>query len=243
MGSNAVVTGGSRGIGRAIVRRLARDGAHVVFAYASNAEAAAEVERLVAEEGGKAHGVRVDLAEPGSVARLFEAAEEHLDGLDILVNNAGTAMPASIADTTEADYDRVMALNTKAVYLAIQHAARHMRDGGRIITISTMNVRLPFPSTSAYGGSKAAAELFTQVAARELGARQITANVVRPGATETELLLSSNKPEVLAMLGQMTSLGRVGQPEDVADVVGFLAGPDGRWLTGEVLNASGGLHG
>ncbi|SDM15730.1 SDR family oxidoreductase [Allokutzneria albata] len=242
MSRAALVTGGSRGIGRAIVRRLARDGAHVVFSYVSNAEAAAEVERLVAEEGGKAHAVQADLSEPGSVEKLFEAAGEHLDGLDILVNNAGTAIPKPLPELTEADFDLLIALNTKAVFLAVQHAARHMRDDGRIITVSTANVHLPFPGTSAYGASKAAAELITQVAARELGSRGITANVVRPGTTETDLLLSSNRPEVLEMLSRFTTLGRIGQPADVADVVAFLAGPDARWLTGEILNATGGLH-
>ncbi|WP_086824884.1 SDR family oxidoreductase [Allokutzneria sp. NRRL B-24872] len=242
MTRNAVVTGGSRGIGRAVVLRLARDGATVVFTYASNASAAAEVERAVAEEGGKAHGVQVDLSEPGSVARMFDAAAEHIDGLDILVNNAGTTIPKLLHELTEADFDLLFALNTKAVFEAVQHASRHMRDGGRIITVSTANVQLPLPTTSAYGASKAAAELITQVASRELGARGITANVVRPGATETDLLLASSTPEVRDLLTQFTPLGRMGQPSDVADVIAFLAGHDGRWLTGEILNATGGLH-
>jgi 3-oxoacyl-[acyl-carrier protein] reductase len=237
-----VVTGGSRGIGRAVVQRLARDGAHVVFGYLRSADAAAEVERAVAAGGGVAHAVQADLADPDGVARLFGRAEERLDGLDILVNNAAAQFtPTALVDVTEDHYDRMMAVNAKAVFLALQYAARHMRDGGRIITISTLNTVLPAPGGSVYVGSKGAAEQFTAVAARELGGRGITANVVSPGATDTDLLRSTNTPEGLEIAVRMTPLGRLGQPADVADVVAFLAGPDSRWLTGQNLHATGGI--
>lgn len=241
-GRSAVVTGGSRGIGRAVVERLARDGATVVFGYLHHADLAAEVEQSVAAAGGVAHGVQADLGEPEGVARLFKQAEQHLAGLDILVNNAAAGfVPTMLTELSEEDYDRVMAVNAKAVFLALRYAAQHMRDGGRIINLSTLNTVMPSPGLTAYAGSKGAVEQFTAVAARELGARGITVNVVSPGATDTELLRSTNSPEGLEMITKMTPLGRLGQPADIADVVAFLAGPDGRWLTGQNLHATGGI--
>jgi len=241
-GKLAVVTGGSRGIGRAVVERLARDGATVVFGYRSNAEAAAVVEKVVAEAGGTAHGVRADLGAPDGVARLFAGAGEHLDGLDILVNNAGSAVrPILLADMTDDDYDSLMAVNARSVFQSLRHAARHMRDGGRIVNVSTLNTLLPGPGLTSYCGSKGAVEQFTTVAARELGGRGITVNTVSPGATDTDLLRAVNPPEALEAEAALTPLGRLGQPADVADVIGFLCGPDGRWMTGQNLRATGGL--
>jgi 3-oxoacyl-[acyl-carrier protein] reductase len=231
-GKAAVVTGGSRGIGRAIVERLARDGANVVFGYRDRDAEAHAVEAAVPT----AHAVRSDLAEPGAVAALFEQAEKHLDGLDILVLNAAAPFALTpIAEVTEDEYDRIMTVN------ANQYAARHMRDGGRIIAISTMNTTAAAPGASLYIGSKGALEQFSKVAARELGGRGITVNSVSPGATDTELLRANTPPEALEALLTWTPLGRLGQPADVADVVAFLAGPDGRWLTGQNLHASGGF--
>ncbi|MGW5687891.1 SDR family oxidoreductase [Nonomuraea sp. NPDC003754] len=235
-GKGAVVTGGSRGIGRAIVERLARDGAQVVFSYRSQAEAA---ERVAAATG--AHAVQADLAGKEDLERLFAAAEAILPGLDILVNNAATGGPRSIADTTDDDYEHVMAVNARAVFIAMRWAARTMRDGGRIINISTLNTALAVPGVAVYAASKAAVERFAMVAARELGGRGITVNSVSPGAVDTELLRSTNPPEALERMPELTALGRIGRPADIADVVAFLAGPDGRWLTGQNLRATGGL--
>jgi 3-oxoacyl-[acyl-carrier protein] reductase len=167
-GQGAIVTGGSRGIARATVLRLVADGATVVFSHQQDETAA----KQVAEEAGeRAIPVRADLGVVSDVDGLFEAAEAHLDALDILVNNAGTTRPALIADTTEAEYDRVMAVNAKGVFLAIQHAARRMRDGGRIVNLSTGNTVMAGPTVAVYAASKAAVEQFTKAAARELGAR------------------------------------------------------------------------
>jgi 3-oxoacyl-[acyl-carrier protein] reductase len=241
-GKAAVVTGGSRGIGRAIVERLARDGADVLFSYASDAGAAAEVERTVKEAGGSARAVQADLAEPGAAERLMETAEELLGGLDILVNNAALSFtPTPVAETGEELYDRVMAVNARAVFLTIRYAARHMRDGGRIVNISTLNTVRPAPGIAPYAASKGALEQLTAVTARELGGRGITVNTVSPGATDTDLLRGTNPVAALAQVAGMTSLGRLGEPSDIADVVAFLAGPDGRWLTGQNLHANGGL--
>ena len=146
-----------------------------------------------------------------------------------------------IADVTEDDFDQLMAVNLKGPYFAIKKAGEVLRDGGRIITVSTLNTALPAPGISLYAASKAGLEQFTKIAAREYGARGITANVVSPGATDTDMFRDSNSPEIAEMLVGMTPLGRVGEPADVADVVAFLAGPDGRWLTGQNLRATGGL--
>jgi 3-oxoacyl-[acyl-carrier protein] reductase len=241
-GKKAVVTGGSRGIGRAIVERLARDGAEVVFTYASNADAAREVEEVVKAEGGSAHAIQLDLAEPGAATRLMDLAEERLGTVDIIVNNAAMNFtPALIAETEEEVYDRVMAVNAKTVFLTTRHAARHMPDGGRIVNISTINTVRSSACIAPYAASKGALEQLTAVAAQELGPRGITVNTVSPGATDTDLLRGTNPEQSLKMMVAMTPLGRLGLPSDVADVVAFLVGPDGRWMTGQNIRAAGGL--
>ncbi|MFJ8627630.1 glucose 1-dehydrogenase [Kitasatospora sp. NPDC093550] len=241
-GRAAVVTGGSRGIGRAIVRRLARDGADVVFGYAHDEEAAAEVVRTVAAEGGRAWALRADLAEPGAAERLMDQAQERLGGLDVLVNNAAARFaPTPLADLDDAQLDAVLAVNTRSAFATVRYAARRMRDGGRIVNISTANTVRPVPGIAAYAASKGALEQLTAVAAVELGPRGITVNTVSPGATDTDLLRGTNPPEALTRVAGLTPLRRLGHPEDIADVVAFLAGPDGRWVTGQNLRATGGL--
>ncbi|MCT2592509.1 SDR family oxidoreductase [Streptomyces sp. N2-109] len=243
-GKNAVVTGGSRGIGRAIVERLAAEGATVVFNYARSTDAAAEVERgvLDADSGGRAYGVRIDLAAPGAVGELMATAGERLDGLDILVNNAAADFEAApIAETDEDEYDRVMAVNARSAFLTMRHAARTMRDGGRVINISTGNTTRAAPGNAPYAASKGAIEQLTKVASIELGARGITVNAVCPGPTDTDLLRGVNEAAALEMIAQHTPLGRLGQPADIADVVALLAGDGARWLTGQIVNATGGL--
>ncbi|WP_308250133.1 glucose 1-dehydrogenase [Sphaerisporangium fuscum] len=241
-GKKAVVTGGSRGIGRAIVERLARDGAEVVFGYARDAEAAAEVEKAVAGAGGTAYAVRADLGEPGAAERLMETAEERLGAVDILVNNAAASFtPAPIAETDEELFDRVMAVNARATFLTMRHAARLMPDGGRIVNISTLNTLRAAPGIAPYMASKGAIEQLTAAVAQELGPRGITVNTVSPGATDTDLLRGTNPEEALTMVASITPLRRLGRPSDIADVVAFLAGPDGHWITGQNIRATGGL--
>ncbi|MEU8140199.1 SDR family oxidoreductase [Streptodolium elevatio] len=241
-GKTAVVTGGSRGIGRGIVERLCRDGAHVLFNYATSHAAAEDVVRCVAEHGGKVRAVQVDLTEPDAADRLVREAEAEFGGLDILVNNAATAfVPTPLADLDPDLFDKVLATDMRTVFLLLQYAARQMRDGGRIITISTLNTVRSAPGIAPYAASKGAIEQLTYVAARELGIRGITANVVSPGATDTDLLRGTNPPEALEMAAQMSPLARLGEPSDVADVVAFLAGHDARWLTGQNIRATGGI--
>ncbi|TDT38828.1 3-oxoacyl-[acyl-carrier protein] reductase [Streptomyces sp. BK208] len=238
----AVVTGGSRGIGRAIVERLCRDGADVVFNYSTADEAAADVVRTVRANGGKVRAMRLDLREPDAAERLMESAEAHLGSVDVLVNNAATSFaPAPLAETEAEVFDGVMAANTRSVFLTMRYAARRMRDGGRIVNISTMNTVRPVPGIGPYAASKGAIEQLTAVAARELGPRGITVNTVSPGATDTDLLRGTNPPEALLAVVGRTPLGRLGQPSDVADVVAFLVGPGGAWITGQNLRATGGL--
>ena len=241
-GKAAVVTGGARGIGRAIVERLARDGAAVVFNYARDERAAAQVVKAVEAAGGNAHGVRLDLAGPGAAERLMDDAVARLGGLDILVNNAALSItPAPLAETDEEVFDRTMAVNTKSTFLTMRYAARHMRDGGRVVNISTLNTLRPAPGSAPYAASKGAVEQLTSVAAMELGSRGITVNTVSPGATDTDLLHEANPGADFGPVVDETPLGRLGLPADIADVVAFLAGPDGRWLTGQNLRATGGL--
>lgn len=204
-GRNAVVTGGARGIGRAIVERLCRDGAHVVFNYATSDDAAEEVVRTVQDNGGRAWAIRLDLVDPDAPEQLMEAAEAQLGGLDILVNNAALCLaPSLITDTDPAVFDKVMTVNTRAVFMTIRHAARRMRDGGRIVNISTANTVRPGPGISAYAASKGAVEQLTTIAAHELGARGITVNTVSPGATDTDLLRGTNQPQALEAVAGMT---------------------------------------
>jgi 3-oxoacyl-[acyl-carrier protein] reductase len=233
-GKTAVVTGGSRGIGRAIVRRLARDGARVVFSYRRDRAAAVTLMREVRDS----LAVRADQADPASLAALFEPVA---DGLDILVNNAATSALFPVRDITPELFDRVMAVNAKFPLLAMRQAESLMRDGGRIVNISTLNTLVPGPGIALYCASKAALEQFTKVAAREFGPRGITVNTVSPGATDTELLHADNAPAALERTAAFTALGRLGQPADIADVVAFLAGPDARWITGQNIQATGGL--
>lgn len=241
-GKGAVVTGGSRGIGRAIVERLARDGARVVFSYSTGADAADRVVAAVRSTGGWAAPVRADFAEAGAVDALVAAAADHLDGLDVVVHNASApAKTIAIVDTAEQAWDEMMQVNARTAFLLTRHAAKAMRDGGRIVNISTLNTTRPAPGNAPYVASKGAIEQLTKVAAIELGARQITVNAVCPGATDTDLLRGANPEEALRQVAAMTPLGRLGQPEDVAAAVALLVGPDGRWITGQVVNVTGGL--
>jgi len=240
-GKAALVTGGSRGIGAAIVRRLAADGAAVTFTYASNSDAADEVVAAVKESGGQAVAVQADQADISVLPELFATASGPTGRLDILVCNAASALVTPIADVTEAAYDELMATNLKGPFFAIQKAGEVLADGGRIIALSTLNTAMPAPGISLYAGSKGALEQFAKVASREYGGRGITVNTVSPGATDTDMFRESNEESVAGMLVGMTALGRVGQPADIADVVAFLAGPDSRWITGQNLRVTGGL--
>ncbi|MFJ8079865.1 SDR family oxidoreductase [Streptomyces sp. NPDC096205] len=244
-GKSAIVTGGSRGIGRAIVRRLAADGAAVMFSYGRDEAAARETVAEVTAEGGTVWAERIELTDLDQIERLFLAADKHFDArLDILVNNAGTFLRTPIGETAEADFDRQMAVNAKAPFFAIQHAASRMTDGGRIVNVSTVTTRWPRLQEAVYAASKAALEQFTWIATRELGGQGITVNVVSPGPTdsgEKGMLRSATTDEIRAEVARQTPLGALGSTADIAGMVAFLVGPDGGWVTGQNIRVDGGL--
>jgi 3-oxoacyl-[acyl-carrier protein] reductase len=236
-GKTALVVGGSRGIGRAIVDRFAADGAAVAFSYVERKQAAEELADTVARRGGRAVPVRADLASSADIRALFDEAEKALGGLDIVVVNAAIAVIKPMLELTEADFDRVFTINAKGSFIALQEAARRVRDGGRIIVTSTGGTQMLMTQTSLYLGSKGAVEQFVRVLAREIGPRGITVNAVSPGYTDTELLPERDR----AVAAASSPFNRVGQPEDVAEAFAFLAADSGRWVTGQNIAAGGGV--
>jgi 3-oxoacyl-[acyl-carrier protein] reductase len=243
-GKVALVTGGSRGIGRAIAERLGRDGAVVGVAYAADRAAADEVVARIGADGGQAFAIGAVFGEHGDAARLWAAfdAASPVPGVDIIVNNAGTNSPADIFALTEEEFDRVFAVNVRAPYFVVREGLRRLRDGGRIINISSGAARLAMPAAIAYGATKGALDTFTVNLAAQLGPRGITANSVAPGIVDTDINADwlRGNPEAEAGAAALAALGRVGTPEDIAGVVAFLASDDGRWVTGRVVDATGG---
>jgi len=237
----AIVTGASKGIGAAIAKRLARDGIAVVVNFASNAAAAEGVVNDIEKAGGRAIAVRADIADPAAPGALFDAAIKAFGGVDVLVNNAGIMDLAPIAEADDAFFERQLSTNVTGVFRGMREAARRLRDGGRIVSFSSSVVGLYQPRYGVYAATKAAVEAMTHVLAKELGARGITVNAVAPGPVETNLFFSQNSPEQIAAIKRINPFGRLGTPEDIADVVAFLAGPDGRWISGQVIRANGGV--
>ncbi|HEX9199519.1 MAG TPA: SDR family oxidoreductase [Acidobacteriaceae bacterium] len=238
-GKVAIVTGSSRGIGRAIAERLGKDGASVVVNYVRNADKSREVVSAIETAGGRALAVRADMSQIADVRCLFQETLDQFGRLDILVNNAGWFQPHPIAEVTEDEFDAAFALNAKGAFFAFQEAARGMGDGGRIINISSCSTAMSLPGFAVYVGSKAAGEQFARALAKELGGRSITVNTVSPGFTETDML--PQDPEWRKMGAQMSALGRLGQADDIADVVTFLISEKGKWITGHNIQACGGV--
>lgn len=236
--NTAIVTGASKGIGAAIAIRLAADGFAAVVNYSSNAS---EAERLVAAieaGGGRARAVRADVAQASEVGALFDAAEADFGPVDVLVNNAGILKVAPLAQVTDTDFQQQVAVNLTGTFNGMREGARRMRDGGRIISLSTSIIGNYLPAHGVYVGTKAAIEGLTHVLAKELGPRGITVNAVAPGPVGTELFLAGRSPEMIARIKQDIPMGRLGEPNDVARVVSFLAGPD----SGQVVKANGGRN-
>ncbi|MFE3204712.1 SDR family oxidoreductase [Embleya sp. NPDC059237] len=237
----ALVTGGSRGIGRAIVVRLAREGAVVMFSFKHDQAAAEDVVAEVAAFGGRAIAVRADQGRLADLKHLFDEVDRNLAGLDVVVVNAAISPMADIRDVTESDFDEVMAVNTKGPFFVLQAAAERLGEGGRIVNISSSGA---VPGMALYFAGKAALETITVVAARELGPRGITVNSVSPGATDTDGMRAAageNPEQAIEHVVAMTPLRRLGHPDDIANVVAFLAGPESQWITGQNLRVSGGL--
>jgi 3-oxoacyl-[acyl-carrier protein] reductase len=242
-GKVALVTGASRGIGRAIAERLAADGAAVVVNYARSRDQADGVVAAIERDGGRALALQADVADVPQVRALFRETLARYGRLDIVVNNAATSLHRSIIDTGEDDFDRVFALNARGPFFAMQEAARVLPEGGRIVNVSSGATTVGFPMQSVYCGSKAALEQLSLVCANELGPRGITVNSVLVGPTETEMLNAlPNAAEFKQMLVQRTPMGRIGLPADIADVVAFLVSEDARWVTGQSIRVDGGAR-
>ncbi|MCX4527997.1 MULTISPECIES: SDR family NAD(P)-dependent oxidoreductase [unclassified Streptomyces] len=244
-GKTALVTGGSRGIGRAIAERLARDGARVAVHYGHDGAAAEAVVAAIAAEGGEAFAVRAELGVPGDAEALWAAyAADPLatEGVDILVNNAGAPHFGGIGATDEETYDRVQALNAKAPFFVIRHGLARLRDGGRIVNV-TGTPDIALPAILATIAAKGAVNALTVSLAAELAPRGITVNSVGPGITDTDLNAAwLADPGARAHAASRSVFGRIGTAQEVADVVAFLASPDSRWITGQHLSATGGLQ-
>jgi 3-oxoacyl-[acyl-carrier protein] reductase len=236
-GKTALITGGSRGIGRAIAERLAAEGAAIVINYARSEQLAQEVVKAISAKGGKAIAIQADVSKPAEVRRLFSEAEKAMGGLDIVVANAGVPIEKPLIENTEADYDYIFDTNTRGVFFTLQEAGRRVRDGGRIVVVSTGGTKMHFANMSLYLGSKGAIEQFARSLSRELGPRNVTVNVLSPGFTETDML-----PEEYRDYGaSLSPFNRVGAPQDIAEVAAFLASDAARWITGQNVQAGGGV--
>lgn len=239
----AIVTGSSRGIGAAIARRLAADGAAVIVNYAGREADARAVVAEIEAAGGKAAAIQADVASSAQVAALFDQTATLFGGIDILVNNAGVIQPGltALADTDDALFDRLVDINLKGSFNCLRNAARKLRNGGRIVNFSSSLTGTALPGYSIYAATKAAVETMTLIFAKELRGRAITVNAVAPGPTATELFLKDKTEQQIEFLAKMPPLERLAEPEDIAKVVAFLAGPDGGWVNGQTLRANGGL--
>ena len=253
-GKVALVTGASRGIGRAIAERLGQDGASVVVNYYANRPGADEnalaneVVQAIEQKGGAAVVAEGNVADAVQLRSLFDVAEQQFGGLDILVLNAAAWRWGSIADLTSEDFDLIFNTNARGTFIAMQEAAKRVRDGGRVVAISAGLSVMPRPDTAIYGASKAAINHFVQVFAHEIGHRQITVNSVMPGATNTDAMREpisnvSSGDTIVTFESEiaLTPLGRLGEPEDIAEIVAFLASDQARWVTGQLIGAGGGM--
>lgn len=239
----AIVTGASRGIGAAVAGRLARDGFAVVVNYAGTDDEAREVVRSITGAGGHAVAVRADVSDPAAVRALFDEAERAFGRVDVLINNAGIMPPTlpPLAETDDATFDRLFAVNVKGTFNTLREAARRLHTGGRIVNFSTSVIGLGLPGYAVYGATKAAVETFTNIMAKELRGRRITVNAIAPGPTATALFLDGKSPETIERLAQAAPLERLGTPEDIAAAVAFLVSEDGAWINGQTVRANGGI--
>ncbi|MGB9418306.1 MAG: 3-oxoacyl-ACP reductase family protein [Acidobacteriaceae bacterium] len=237
----ALVTGGSRGIGAAIAKRLAADGASVAITYTKGADAAASVVKAIEAAGGKAIAIQADAANPGTVTAAVEKTVATFGGLDVLVNNAGTAVPKPFEQTTLEEIDSMFNLNVRGVFVATQEALKHMKTGGRIITIgSCVGERMMTPGLVAYSATKGAVKMFTQGLSREVGGRGITVNNVQPGPIDTDLNPAAG--DWAAPQKAATALNRYGTVDEVAALVAFVASPESAYITGANLTVDGGTN-
>ena len=237
----AIVTGAAAGIGAAVSERLAQAGFSVVVNYSGQAAPAEALVTRIEAAGGQAITVKADISDAAQVARMFASAETVYGGVDVLVNNAGIMQLATIGDCDDALFDRQIAVNLKGTFNTLREASKRLRDGGRIINFSSSVVALLQPTYGVYAATKAAVEAMTSILAKELRGRNISVNSVAPGPTATKLFLNGKPQAVIDHLTKLAPLERLGQPQDIAAVVAFLAGPDGGWINGQTLRANGGI--
>jgi len=240
-GKVAIVTGASRGIGRAVALRLSQEGASVVVNYKRGAEQAKEVVSAIEAAGGKALAVQADVSKTAEIRDLFDRTQETYSQIDILVNNAGVTFNKPVAEVTEAEFDNIFAINVKGTFFGCQEAAKRMAEGGRIVNFSSSTTAIMMPTYGVYVATKGAVEQLTRSLAKELGDRQITVNVISPGPTDTELFTVGKTAEQIQRFTQMTALGRLGKVEDIADVTAFLCSEQARWITGQNIRVNGGI--
>ena len=240
-GKVAIVTGASRGIGSAVAERLGRDGFAVIVNYSGSAEAADALVRKITEGGGRALAVKADVSDPGAVREMFETTVAKFGGVDVLVNNAGIMTLSNLTDTDDASFDRQIAINLKGTFNTLREGARRLRSGGRIINLSSSVVVLLQPTYGIYAATKAGVEAMTSVLTKELRGRNITVNAIAPGPVATDLFLKGKPQGVIDHLAKLAPLERLGEPDDIARAVSFLAGPDGAWINGQVLRPNGGI--
>ncbi|WP_370025615.1 SDR family NAD(P)-dependent oxidoreductase [Planotetraspora sp. GP83] len=237
------MTGASSGIGKAVAERLGREGASVVVCHSpseSDTAQGAAVAKALRESGAAAVAAGADISDPGQVRALFDVAEKEFGGLDIFVHSAANTRHGTLADTTDEDFDQIFATNARASFVALRECGLRMREGGRVVVISAGLTLMPRPGTGVYAASKAAADHLVRVAARELAPRDIRVNSVLPGAVNTPAL-AGVPAELIAREVDATPLGRVGEPEDISNVVAFLASDEARWITGQCIGAGGGM--
>jgi len=236
----AIVFGGSGGIGKAVAERLAAEGTNVVVHYAGRAAAAATVANGITELGGTAITAGGDVADEVQMAQVFDQTAEQFGGVDVVVNTAGIMLLAPVVDMNLDDFDRMHRTNVRGTFVVSQLAAKNLRPGGALINFSTSITRLQQPNYAAYAATKGAVEALTLILARELRGRDVTVNVVAPGPTATPLFLDGKPSELIDRLAGAAPLERLGEPDDIAEVVAFLAGP-GRWVNGQTLYTNGGI--
>ncbi len=237
----ALVTGSSRGIGAAVAKRLARDGYFVTVNYVGNADLASSVVREIEAAGGKAIHEQADVSDPRAVRRLFDVTERSFGGIDVVVNNAGIMRLAPFSAMTDADFDRMFEVNVKGGFNVLREAARRVRDGGRIISMSSSITLLRSPTYGPYAATKAAQEIYSNVLAKELESRMISVNTVAPGVVNTPLFTNGKTEQQIAGFAQRTPHKRLGEPADIANVVSALCSEDGGWVNGQTVFANGGI--
>lgn len=240
-GKVAIVTGGSRGIGRAVAVRLAEDGFAVVVGYAGHQAAANEVVEAIHASGGRALAMAAEVADEQAVADLFRVTTEAFGGIDAVVNSAGEMRLARIAELDLSQLDQLYRTNIRGTFVVNQQAARHVRAGGAVVNLSSSVVGLAFPTYGAYAASKSAVEALSLVLARELRGRDVTVNAVAPGPTATDLFFEGKDDATIQRLASQAPLERLGTPGDIAAVIAFLVGSDGHWVNGQVIRANGGI--